>query len=54
VTAALGVRQVRVGEQVAPGVPWTVSVGPEPLALLLKSGNFGPPGLFSTAWEVGP
>ena len=54
VTRALGIRQVRVGEQVAPGVPWTVSTGPRPLALLLKSGNFGPPGLFTTAWEVAP
>ncbi|WP_203416287.1 four-carbon acid sugar kinase family protein [Jiangella ureilytica] len=54
VTGALGVRQVRVGAQVAPGVPWTVSAGPDPLALLLKSGNFGPADLFTTAWEVGP
>ncbi|PZF80928.1 hypothetical protein C1I92_23455 [Jiangella anatolica] len=54
VTRALGVRQVRVGDQVAPGVPWTISTGPRPLALLLKSGNFGPPDLFTTAWEVGP
>ncbi|TDE12670.1 3-oxo-tetronate kinase [Jiangella asiatica] len=54
VTAALGVRQVLVGDQVAPGVPWTVSVGPTRLALLLKAGNFGPPDLFSTAWAVAP
>lgn len=54
VTHALGIRQVRIGAQVAPGVPWTVSTGPRPLALLLKSGNFGPPDLFTTAWEVGP
>ncbi|TDD72318.1 four-carbon acid sugar kinase family protein [Jiangella aurantiaca] len=54
VTQALGIRQVRIGAQVAPGVPWTVSTGPRPLALLLKSGNFGPPDLFTTAWEVGP
>ncbi|SEF14614.1 four-carbon acid sugar kinase family protein [Jiangella alba] len=54
VTEALGIRQVRIGAQVAPGVPWTVSTGPRPVALLLKSGNFGPPDLFTTAWEVGP
>ncbi|WP_053203764.1 four-carbon acid sugar kinase family protein [Jiangella muralis] len=54
VTEALGIRQVRIGAQVAPGVPWTVSAGPRPVALLLKSGNFGPPDLFTTAWEVGP
>ncbi|WP_026874133.1 3-oxo-tetronate kinase [Jiangella gansuensis] len=54
VTRALGVRQVVIGDQVAPGVPWTVSAGPMRLALLLKSGNFGPADLFTTAWEVAP
>lgn len=54
VTHALGVRQVHVGEQVAPGVPWTVSAGDTALALLLKSGNFGEPELFTTAWETCP
>lgn len=54
VTAALGVRQVQVGDQVAPGVPWTVSAGRPRLALLLKSGNFGLIDLFSTAWRACP
>ena len=60
VAEALGVRSLFVGRPAAPGVPWTVAEhrngrpGAEPIALLLKSGNFGGPDLFSTAWEVAP
>ncbi len=54
VTSALGIRQVHVGAEVAPGVPWTVSVGVPALALLLKSGNFGGRDLFTTAWDRCP
>ncbi len=41
VVQALGVRALRIGAQIDPGVPATVSLGAEPLALALKSGNFG-------------
>jgi uncharacterized protein YgbK (DUF1537 family) len=55
VTAGLGVRRLLVGEQAAPGVPWTVArSGEREIALLLKSGNFGGPSLFTDAWEVAP
>ncbi|MFC0681130.1 3-oxo-tetronate kinase [Lysobacter korlensis] len=60
VADALGVRSLFVGRSAAPGVPWTVAghrdgrTGADPIALLLKSGNFGGPDLFSTAWEVAP
>lgn len=54
VVNALGVRALRIGPQIAPGVPWTASVGGRPLALALKSGNFGGPGFFVDAWEVLP
>jgi uncharacterized protein YgbK (DUF1537 family) len=59
VTARLGVRRLLVGEQAAPGVPWTVGRSAaggsdRTVALLLKSGNFGASDLFSTAWEVAP
>lgn len=56
VAAALGVRVLRIGRLAAPGVPWTVAErdAGEPLGLLLKSGNFGGPDLFSDAWEVAP
>lgn len=49
VTEALGVRSGRVGTEAAPGVPWIHVDGAEPLALLLKSGNFGDPDLLVTA-----
>jgi 3-dehydrotetronate 4-kinase len=49
VVNALGVRALRIGPQIDPGVPWTASVGAEPLALALKSGNFGTEDFFSKA-----
>ncbi len=54
VVNALGVRMLRIGPQIAPGVPWTASVGARPLALALKSGNFGAPAFFLDAWKVLP
>jgi uncharacterized protein YgbK (DUF1537 family) len=60
VAEALGVRSLFVGRLAARGVPWTVAEqrdgrpGAAPIALLLKSGNFGGSDLFSTAWEVAP
>ncbi|CAL8972593.1 MAG: hypothetical protein BGO38_12605 [Cellulomonas sp. 73-145] len=54
VVRALGVRTLQVGAAAAPGVPWTVSEDGPPLALLLKSGNFGDADLFSTAWSTCP
>lgn len=54
VVAALGVDALRVGPAAGPGLPWMVpDVGPG-LALLLKSGNFGEPDLFITAWDTCP
>lgn len=49
VVAALGLRSLRVGREIAPGVPWTVSTGEPPLALALKSGNFGDHMFFAQA-----
>jgi len=54
VVNALGVRALRIGPQIAPGVPWTASVGGRPLALALKSGNFGTRRFFLDAWSVLP
>ncbi|RDV43552.1 four-carbon acid sugar kinase family protein [Leifsonia sp. ku-ls] len=55
VTAGLGIDRLRIGAQAAPGVPWAVaSSAGRTLAVLLKSGNFGGPGLFADAWEVAP
>jgi uncharacterized protein YgbK (DUF1537 family) len=50
VTKALGIRQLTIGPEIAPGVPWTYceSEG-ETLALTLKSGNFGSETFFADA-----
>ena len=41
VVQALGVQLLQIGAQIDPGVPATVSNSAEPVALALKSGNFG-------------
>src|SRR5207237_2177593 len=56
VVQALGVTGLRIGRQIDPGVPWTVSLpgslGEPALALALKSGNFGAPDFFLRAFSV--
>lgn len=52
VVGALGVKALRIGPEIAPGVPWTRSLGGPDLALALKSGNFGGPDFFLTAWDL--
>ena len=52
VVRRLGVRALAIGATIEPGVPWTFAVGQEPLALALKSGNFGSDHFFSTAFEA--
>jgi len=45
----LGVRALRIGPTIDPGVPWTFTLSRDPLALALKSGNFGAPDFFTSA-----
>ena len=52
VVTALGVRGLQIGPQIDPGVPWTTTIGATPLALALKSGNFGTVDFFTKAWSV--
>jgi uncharacterized protein YgbK (DUF1537 family) len=52
VVKALGVRALATGCEIAPGVPWMISLGEPPLALALKSGNFGGAKFFLEALEV--
>lgn len=52
ITQALGVRMLRIGPQIAPGVPWTWTLGEERLALALKSGNFGDRTFFEDAFAM--
>ncbi|MFZ4535359.1 3-oxo-tetronate kinase [Propionivibrio sp.] len=55
VVSALGITGLRIGPEIDPGVPWTVAItresGERPLALALKSGNFGTPDFFLKAWS---
>lgn len=53
VAQALGVSKLRVGKEIAPGVPWTYAkIGDETVALALKSGNFGSASFFSDAFQM--
>ena len=54
VVGALGVNALDVGPQIAPGVPWTFACGATPLALALKSGNFGQDDFFARALAMLP
>jgi uncharacterized protein YgbK (DUF1537 family) len=55
VVKALGVSGLRIGPEIDPGVPWTTALqahhGGAPLALALKSGNFGSDDFFLKAWS---
>jgi 3-dehydrotetronate 4-kinase len=50
VVSALGVQGLYIGQEIDPGVPWTYSIGEPPLALALKSGNFGTADFFTKAF----
>jgi uncharacterized protein YgbK (DUF1537 family) len=55
VVKALGVKGLRIGPEIDPGVPWTSTLhddGTPPLALALKSGNFGSEDFFLKAWNT--
>jgi uncharacterized protein YgbK (DUF1537 family) len=52
VVDALEVRALEIGPEIAPGVPWCVSLGEPTLALALKSGNFGGPDFLRVAFEA--
>lgn len=49
VVQALGLRAVRIGPTIEPGVPWTTDVDRPSLALAFKSGNFGSADFFDLA-----
>ncbi len=52
VTKALGVLQLDIGAEIAPGVPWTFCMSDgKQIALTLKSGNFGTETFFADAQE---
>jgi uncharacterized protein YgbK (DUF1537 family) len=52
VVQALNVNAIRIGPQIDPGVPWTLSLDEPGVALALKSGNFGSEDFFLKALEM--
>jgi uncharacterized protein YgbK (DUF1537 family) len=53
VAGRLGVRSLRIGMEIDPGVPWTFAEGRGPgLMMALKSGNFGATDFFLKAFRV--
>lgn len=51
VVTALGLRSMAIGPEIDPGIP-ALAAGDRPLALALKSGNFGGPDFFARALGV--
>ena len=54
VVGALGVEGLLIGPEIDPGVPWTFSLDQPPLALALKSGNFGGRDFLTRAFRKQP
>ncbi|MBO6521975.1 MAG: four-carbon acid sugar kinase family protein [Rhodospirillales bacterium] len=54
VVKALDIRALRIGPEIDPGVPWTEAIGGVPLALALKSGNFGAEDFFEKSLGMLP
>ncbi|WP_312038418.1 3-oxo-tetronate kinase [Paradevosia shaoguanensis] len=53
VVAGLGLKNLDIGPEIDPGVPWMYSkVGETPIAIALKSGNFGADNMFIKAWDL--
>ncbi len=46
---ALNIKAVRIGQEIAPGVPWIQTLEKPLISLVLKSGNFGGPRFFIEA-----
>ena len=52
VVSRLGIRRLRIGDEIDPGVPWTYAEGSgPPMRLALKSGNFGVRDFFTRAFD---
>jgi len=50
--SGLGIRALRIGGEIDPGVPWTMSMGAPAIHLALKSGNFGGPDFFTRSFDL--
>ncbi len=49
---ALNIRSLRIGNKISPGVPWTATIGDQPLHLALKAGDFGEEDFFTRAFRL--
>jgi len=49
VAKAIGIRRLRIGPEIDPGVPWTIHLDSPELLLAFKSGHFGSAAFFSKA-----
>jgi len=54
VIQALGINALKIGPEIDPGVPWTVTASGKPICLALKSGNFGTEDFFTKALDMLP
>ena len=54
VVNALNVRAMRICAEIDPGVPWTETLDSPPIALALKSGNFGGADFFEKSFSLLP
>ena len=52
VVSALAIDSLRIGPQIDPGVPWTLSLSEPQMLLALKSGNFGGADFFAKALDM--
>jgi len=52
IVTALGIQAMRICVEIDPGIPWTESLGDVPVALALKSGNFGGEDFFEKAFNM--
>lgn len=54
VVRGLGIGLLRIGPEISPGICWSsaTTANGDNITLALKSGNFGPDDLFTTAWDV--
>lgn len=54
VSGALGIRELEIGPEIVPGVPWMISKAKPPICLAFKSGNFGGEDFFARALSMLP
>lgn len=48
----LGIEQLQIGPEICTGVPWTFTLSDAPIAVALKSGNFGGEDFFESALKM--